>query len=77
MLLVGSAFADFMFDRIGRKLHLHLRHQNTYNTAAERLPRIYKALEFMRMETGAFSQLTRRYMQEDFNPRTPDLEGVR
>ncbi|KAI9719245.1 MAG: hypothetical protein M1812_003575 [Candelaria pacifica] len=29
------------------------------------------------METGAFSQLTRRYMREEFNPRTPDLSDVR
>ena len=31
----------------------------------------------MGMETGAFSQLTRKYMEEEFNPRTPDREGVR
>lgn len=42
-----------------------------------RLPKIYKALEFLRMESGAFSQLTRRYMQEEFNPKTPDREGIR
>ncbi|KAI9880808.1 MAG: hypothetical protein M1830_000244 [Pleopsidium flavum] len=59
--IVGSAFADFCFDRIG----------------TERLPRIYKALEFLRMETGAFSQLTRKYMREEFNPKTPDREGIR
>jgi triacylglycerol lipase len=29
------------------------------------------------METGAFAQLTRKYMAESFNPRTPDKEGVR
>ncbi|MCJ1362359.1 hypothetical protein MMC16_001462 [Acarospora aff. strigata] len=57
----GSAFADFCFDRIG----------------TERLPRIYKALEFLRMEHGAFSQLTRKYMAEQFNPKTPDVEGIR
>jgi triacylglycerol lipase len=38
---------------------------------------MYRALETVGLETGAFSQLTRRYMQEDFNPRTPDREGVR
>ncbi|KAA6416082.1 MAG: alpha beta-hydrolase [Lasallia pustulata] len=57
----GSAFADYMFDTIG----------------PDRLPKIYKVLEFIHMETGAFSQLTRKYMREDFNPRTPDREGVR
>ena len=29
------------------------------------------------LETGAFSQLTRKYMTEEFNPRTPDRPGVR
>ncbi|MCJ1483953.1 hypothetical protein MMC06_004121 [Schaereria dolodes] len=61
LIEASSAFADFVFESIG----------------PERLPRIYKALEFLRMDTGAFSQLTRSYMKEDFNPRTPDLEGVR
>jgi hypothetical protein len=28
-------------------------------------------------ETGAFSQLTRRYMLENFNPKTPDVHDVR
>ncbi|MCJ1299462.1 hypothetical protein MMC08_002254 [Hypocenomyce scalaris] len=57
----GSAFADYMFEQIG----------------PDRLPKIYKVLKFVHMETGAFSQLTRKYMREDFNPRTPDREGVR
>ncbi|KAI9677370.1 MAG: hypothetical protein M1817_006322 [Caeruleum heppii] len=56
----GSSFADYVLDRIG----------------TQRLPRVYKALEFLRMETGAFSQLTRKYM-EDFNAKTPDVDGVR
>jgi len=34
-------------------------------------------LEFFGLETGAFSQLTRKYMRENFNPKTPDLDGVR
>ncbi|KAF2140006.1 uncharacterized protein K452DRAFT_299970 [Aplosporella prunicola CBS 121167] len=57
----GSAFADFMMDQIG----------------PNNLPRAYRALEFFGFETGAFSQLTRKYMQEEFNPKTPDREGVR
>jgi len=56
----GSAFADYLFERIGE----------------ERLPKIYSVLRAMSIETGAFSQLTRRYMEEEFNPRTPDREGV-
>jgi len=57
----GSSFADYVFDRIG----------------PSRLPKMYRILRSIGIETGAFSQLTRRYMHEDFNPRTPDLEGVR
>ncbi|KAL8765090.1 MAG: hypothetical protein Q9209_007713 [Squamulea sp. 1 TL-2023] len=36
-----------------------------------------RALKALGIKTGAFSQLTRRFMNEDFNPKTPDLEGVR
>lgn len=56
----GSAFADYMFTRIG-----------TFR------PRLYKVLESLGMETGAFSQLTIDYMTNEFNPRTPDVEGIR
>lgn len=57
----GSAFADYLFKWIG------------YTN----LPKLYRLLEFFGLETGAFEQLTRKYMAESFNPRTPDLEGVR
>lgn len=33
-------------------------------------------LEFFGFETGAFSQLTQKYMKEEFNPNVPDREGV-
>lgn len=56
----GSAFADYLFERIGE----------------QKLPKIYSALRAMSIETGAFSQLTRHYMEKEFNPRTPDREGV-
>ncbi|MCJ1409034.1 hypothetical protein MMC19_003111 [Ptychographa xylographoides] len=56
----GSSFADYLFERIG----------------PSRLPRMYKILQSIGMETGAFSQLTRKYMQQDFNPRTPDREDI-
>lgn len=49
----------------------------TDGSAAVQLPKLYKILEFFGLETGAFSQLTRTYMGENFNPKTPDLEGVR
>lgn len=34
-------------------------------------------LEFFGLESGAFSQLTREYMINEFNPKTPDLPGVK
>ena len=39
--------------------------------------RLYKVLETVGFETGAFSQLTRRYMLESFNAATPDVDGVK
>lgn len=33
-------------------------------------------LEFFGFETGAFSQLTQTYMRDNFNPKTPDREGI-
>jgi triacylglycerol lipase len=44
---------------------------------AERLPQIYYTLNKLNIETGAFAQLTRKYMSETFNPNTPDVDGVR
>ncbi|OJD14450.1 hypothetical protein AJ78_05218, partial [Emergomyces pasteurianus Ep9510] len=38
---------------------------------------IYNTLARLKIESGAFSQLTRKYMQEEFNPHTPDIEDVR
>ncbi|KAK5109325.1 hypothetical protein LTR62_007094 [Meristemomyces frigidus] len=57
----GSAFADWMFKWIG----------------LTNIPKLYKALEFFGLDSGAFQQLTMEYMNESFNPRTPDLDGVR
>ncbi|KAF2839390.1 alpha/beta-hydrolase [Patellaria atrata CBS 101060] len=57
----GSAFADYTFDLIG----------------TTRLPRVFKAMEWFGFEHAAFPQLTRKYMQENFNPKTPDRGGVR
>jgi len=57
----GSAFADFMLEEIGP----------TY------LPKVYKFINNFGVSTGAFSQLSRKYMLEEFNPATPDDEGVR
>ncbi|KAK8098409.1 triacylglycerol lipase [Apiospora kogelbergensis] len=57
----GSAFADYLFDEIG----------------SERLPSVYKLVEGAGFETGAFSQLTQKYMKDKFNPETPDDPSVR
>ncbi|KAI1764449.1 putative triacylglycerol lipase [Hypoxylon sp. FL1150] len=57
----GSAFADYIFEEIGE----------------DRLPSIYKFVKGVGMDTGAFEQLTRRYMTEKFNPKTPDDPQVR
>lgn len=46
-------------------------------SSATNLPKIYKALGKLDIQTGAFQQLTRRYMSEEFNPNTPNREGVR
>jgi triacylglycerol lipase len=57
----GSAMADFVFDRMG----------------VARVPRLYKKLDHMGVDTGAFSQLMREYMAERFNPKTPNSPEVR
>lgn len=57
----GSAFADYMFEQIGPR----------------RIQRLYSVMDYFGLESGAFAQLTRKYMQEEFNPNTPDLDGVR
>ena len=57
----GSAFADYIFSQIG-----------TAN-----IPKLYKTLEYFGLDTGAFRQLTQDYMRDKFNPRTPDVDGVR
>lgn len=57
----GSAFADHIFQRVG----------------VANIPKLYQTLEFFGFETGAFEQLTNKYMAESFNPRTPDSPDVR
>ncbi|CAJ2503032.1 Uu.00g104260.m01.CDS01 [Anthostomella pinea] len=57
----GSAFADFLLDEIG----------------PERLPHFYKFIEGVGMDTGAFQQLTQKYMTNTFNAKTPDDPSVR
>lgn len=34
-------------------------------------------MDYFGLETGAFSQLTRRYMQGEFNDKTPNVRGIR
>jgi len=58
----GSAVADVVMDKIGPRY----------------LPRVYGAFERATgLDTGAFEQLTTRYMADVFNPATPDDPDVR
>lgn len=57
----GSAVADYVLYRIGD----------------ERLPQVYYLLNRLNVETGAFEQLTRKFMRGIFNPATPDEVDVR
>lgn len=50
---------------------------NTHKKTADRLPQIYYTLNKLKVETGAFEQLTTSYMSETFNPNTPDNPDVR
>ncbi|KAK4191151.1 Alpha/Beta hydrolase protein [Podospora australis] len=57
----GSTFADYLIDEIG----------------PEYLPRLYHLWEYLTgWDPSAFSQLTKRYMENEFNPRTPDDSTV-
>jgi triacylglycerol lipase len=57
----GSAVADYVFQQVGKR----------------NVPRVYRAMEAMGLEIGGFNQLTRAYMNQEFNPATPDQDGVR
>ncbi|KAK7429630.1 lipase 2 [Neonectria magnoliae] len=59
----GSAFADHLLEEGG--------------AAPIHLPRLYGAIERAGFGTAAFAQLTRRYMQDEFNPATRDRPDVR
>ncbi|KAL2071248.1 hypothetical protein VTL71DRAFT_12483 [Oculimacula yallundae] len=57
----GSSFADYIFKGLG----------------PANLPKVYKWFDALGISTGAFKQLTTKYMREEFNPKTPDVPGVR
>lgn len=57
----GSSFADFVFREIGEN----------------NVPKVFNLLAQLNMESGAFSQLTTKYMQETFNPANFDDPSVR
>lgn len=48
-----------------------------FEEIGENLPTVYKLVERLGFSTGAFSQLTRKYMREEFNQKTPDDEHTR
>ncbi|PTB78011.1 alpha/beta-hydrolase [Trichoderma longibrachiatum ATCC 18648] len=58
----GSPFADYLVESDTSPLHL---------------PRLYSVIRRAGLGTSAFGQLTTRYMRDEFNPRVPDVEGVR
>lgn len=41
------------------------------------MPRLYKAIERVGLQAGAFEQLTTEYAELEFNPKTPDDPGVK
>lgn len=57
----GSSAADIIFREIGQ----------------DHLPGLYKLLARLKIESGAFSQLTRAYLRDEFNPANPDDPSVR
>ncbi|KAF7874241.1 hypothetical protein EAF04_002913 [Stromatinia cepivora] len=58
----GSAFADYCFE------------ESWWHGM---IPGLIRKLNEVGISTGAFMQLTRKYMNEEFNPKTPDDERVR
>ncbi|KAF9886420.1 hypothetical protein FE257_011452 [Aspergillus nanangensis] len=74
----GSAFADYVFKELGRMLNNSCPEERVLNPSTDdRVSQVYNALKELKIETGAFEQLTREYMENTFNPTTPDVEGVR
>lgn len=69
MYLTRLEVSSFNFSHLGFSLTRYL--------LADRLPQIYYTLNKLNVETGAFAQLTRKYMAETFNPHTPDVKDVR
>lgn len=57
----GSSAADWILREIGDTSLTHL----------------YKVLARLKIDSGAFSQLTRRYVCGEFNPNNPDSDSVR
>lgn len=57
----GSSAADMILREIG----------------PDYLPRLYSVLARMKVSTGAFAQLTRKYVCEEFNPSVTDNDAVR
>ncbi|KAL1961851.1 hypothetical protein VTN77DRAFT_975 [Rasamsonia byssochlamydoides] len=59
----GSAVADYFVERV--------------NSNFTRLRRLSSLVDRVKIDARAFSQLTRKYMQEEFNPNIPDVEHVK
>lgn len=49
----------------------------TLDVLVARLRKLSKSIDKITSEAQAFSQLTRKYLEEEFNPNVPDIEDVR
>ncbi|KAL3703502.1 lipase 2 [Talaromyces marneffei ATCC 18224] len=59
----GSVIADYFMQRV--------------DAHVTRLRKLSKSIDKITSEAQAFSQLTRKYLQDEFNPNVPDNDNVR
>ncbi|QKX55037.1 uncharacterized protein TRUGW13939_02128 [Talaromyces rugulosus] len=61
--MIGSAIADYFMGYV--------------NTNVTRLRKLSKSIDRIPLDARAFSQLTRTYLQDEFNPNVPNIDDVR
>jgi hypothetical protein len=57
--------------------HASHNHELKVWETVNRFRKFTRVLDNFKISSFAFGQLTRKYMQEEFNPTVPDIEGVR
>ncbi|KAJ5573144.1 hypothetical protein N7450_010128 [Penicillium hetheringtonii] len=72
-----SASIEQRAEELARDIEAGAKGKDVNIIAADRLPQVYYTLNKLKVETGAFEQLTTRYMSDTFNPNTPDIPDVR